>query len=163
MTREIPLRSWKHGDLVALIDDEDWPIVAQHRWGLARINGYVYAVTRVRKPNGGYATIYMHRLITGAPKGILVDHRDSCGINNRRSNLRLANRSENRANSLHRKKSRGGYVGVRVYGPSFHAYLRDKHLGRFQTAEDAARAYDAAALAHYGQFASLNFPSESIA
>lgn len=41
---------------------------------------------------------YLHRVILGAPVGVLVDHRDGNGLDNRRENLRRASRQQNAAN-----------------------------------------------------------------
>ena len=74
-------------------------------------------------------------------------------------NLREAKRSENKRNA----KATGLFKGVRFEYKKWRARIfvggKRVHLGCFDAAEDAARAYDAAAVKHYGEFAKLNFPS----
>lgn len=65
-------------------------------------------------------TILLHRLVTEAPDGLTVDHRDHNGLNNCRSNLAVV---PNRINALNRREARGksGFRGV---------YLRPNGLYR---------------------------------
>jgi hypothetical protein len=53
-------------------------------------------------------------------------------------------------------------VSYRQDKDKFHAYIgvnyETLHLGFYSTAKEAARAYDTAALKHFGPFARLNFP-----
>jgi hypothetical protein len=145
---------------IALIDDEDYDLVIGYNWrSLRGRNGCVY----VRAKRKG-KTILLHRLVMDPAEGQFVDHRNGNGLDNRRSNLRLATPSQNQGN----KTARWGcsaYRGVtrRKRGRKWQAVIRIgsviKPLGSFDSEEDAARAYDAAALAHWGEFAALNFPS----
>lgn len=63
-----------------------------------------------------------------------------------------------------RASNSSGYRGVKRIGrrwcAGLHASGVAKHLGMFDTAEEAAYAYDAAAREAYGDRAILNFPSE---
>lgn len=105
----------------------------------------------------------MHRLLVGAERGIEVDHKNRDGLDCRRENLRVATRSQNASNS----PSIGGtskYKGVnwhRARG-KWAAYIKHnmvrKYLGLFLSEQDAACAYDAAAIRMHGEFAYLNFP-----
>lgn len=105
---------------------------------------------------------WMHREIIDAPAGLDVDHRDRNGLNNRRSNLRVATRGQNLANRTKRGGTKSRFKGVywdagrqkwqaiaRVRG-------RNHHLGRFDDEVTAARAYNELALAEWGEFAALN-------
>jgi hypothetical protein len=111
-------------------------------------------------------------VIVNAPDHVLVDHINESGegdygLNNRKSNLRLASQSQNLHNSAPYKNNKSGYRGVHYMRPPRKRWVcsiavngKSRHLGRFMTAEEAARAYDKAAVELMGEFASLNFPGE---
>jgi hypothetical protein len=91
-----------------------------------------------------------------------VDHHDGDKQNNKFSNLRPATSSLNKYNVPRKRTNLSGFKGVgydRARG-KFRAQLqfagRNINLGRFDTAEDAARAYDKAAVEAVGEFALTN-------
>jgi len=97
--------------------------------------------------------------------GLVVDHINCDGLDNRRANLRLATRQQNKCNS--RPSSHGGtsrYKGVwwekdkRKWRAAVGFNGKIKHLGAFDNEIEAAKARDAAAKKYHGQFAWLNFP-----
>lgn len=145
---------------VALVDDQDRHL-ADLSWiakPIERRSGGFYAYRME-----GRTSLYMHRLILNAPRGMLVDHVNGNGLDNRRSNIRLATRSQNVTNRV--ATSEIGFRGVeRTYriAKPWRACLYDGKqrtvVGRYATAIEAAAAYDRAALAKYGSFAKLNFP-----
>lgn len=81
-----------------------------------------------------------------------IDHIDGNKSNNRIENLRVVTRGENQQNVRKpRKHNKSGFLGVVVvYGGKFQASISikgvKKHLGVFDTAEDAHKAYLAAKL-----------------
>lgn len=105
----------------------------------------------------GGAPKYLHRYLTSAIKGYEVDHINGNRWDNRLENLRLATRGTNSANSkLHHDKW-CKYKGVDSYrGRSFRARCCQETVGYFDNPEDAARAYDKAAIARWGEFARTN-------
>lgn len=102
------------------------------------------------------------KLMTGEEPPALIDHCDGISTNNAWSNLRAASASQNGANSQKRKIGSSQYKGVspkkRKWAARITVNRRTIHIGYFATEEDAARAYDAAAIAVHGEFAALNFP-----
>lgn len=99
----------------------------------------------------------MHQFIMGS---IGIDHINTDGLDNRRSNLRVANQTQNTANTRLRLTSKSGYKGVSLQTRSSSRWVaqirvggKQLHIGTFSSPEDAARAYDAAALAAWGEFA----------
>ena len=144
--------------LVAIVDEEDYPLVSPYTW-CASEKRYTYvAVTAVRGCPGKF--IYMHRLITKAPKGALVDHQDGDGLNNRRENLRPCSIAENNRNRRRMQSTNtSGYRGVSWDGKRGRWFAqisvnnRMKHLGHFLDKEAAYRAYVHAARELYGDFA----------
>jgi hypothetical protein len=146
----------------ARIDDRDHDMVSRYRWKVLKAGGgHLYAARTC-----GNKTLLMHRVILGARHGQLVDHIDHDGLNNCRANLRLATQQQNQAhrptNSRLRKSSK--FRGVswntvrRLWVASIGGVGVHEFLGRFDTEEEAALAYDRAALRLYGEFASLNTP-----
>lgn len=159
-TERIPLG----GGQFALIDAADLPLVSGYRWrSMATPTGRYYAIVNV-----GKRTIYMHRLIAATPDGMVTDHANNDGLDNRRANLRPATWTQNIVNVEKVRVRSGRPATSRYKGVSWdkekqkwHARIRNGRtifLGRYESEIDAARAYDVAALAAYGEFAVLNFP-----
>ncbi len=108
----------------------------------------------------------MHRLLADPPAGVEVDHVNGCGLDNRHSNLRTATRSEQCGNRRWTGNATG-FKGV-AYRPGRGCYEASigshshregagrRYLGAFKTAEEAAIAYDLAALERWGAHASTN-------
>lgn len=96
------------------------------------------------------------------PPGLEWDHIDRNKHNNVPDNLRLATRSQNMANRPKNKNNSSGYKGVRwVNRPTpWQARItvdyKEVHLGSFNNIEQAAVAYNDAALKYFGEFACLN-------
>jgi hypothetical protein len=147
----------------ATVDDEDYERVAQFNWCATVKQQGVYAV-RGKGPRGKMKMIYLHRFLLGAVAGQYVDHVDGDSLNNRRDNLRLCSGRANVWNQKRKSSNRSGYKGVcwdksrRLWKAEIRAVEGRIHIGRFEVPEDAAKAYDAAARKHHGEFATLNFP-----
>ena len=156
--REVPLSR----GYVALIDAADWPLVSQHRWYSEIKDRTKYArTTRFSGQNRIY--VYMHRLIVGEPAGLQVDHRDGNGLNNRRSNLRVATGSQNQMNKGAMPNSTSPFKGVSwnsnagKWAAVIRKNRKNYYLGLFVDEAKAARRYDDAARVMFGEFARLNF------
>jgi hypothetical protein len=149
---------------VSLVDDEDYAaVMAAGSWQAHRLrdgSDIWYAVRR-QYSDGKRRHVALHTFLTGWS---YVDHINSDGLDNRRSNLRPVNASLNSANRRISSRNTSGYKGVSFQRSSgwWHAYIkvnqRRRHLGYFDTAEAAAHAYDAAALDIWGEYARTNFP-----
>ncbi len=111
---------------------------------------------------GKSTTVHLHRELVTPPDGMWADHVNRNRLDNRRQNLRFATPSQNGGNRSHgfpRTKHLSAFKGVCPvpYG-WWHATIAGRYLGRFRSEEDAAAAYDKAAVERYGEFAVLNFP-----
>ena len=160
MTLEIPLSR----GLVALVDDVDYERVAAEGSWHAHSNGRTVYARRNQWVDGRCITTRLHNFITGLD---YVDHANGNGLDNRRSNLRAASHAQNMGNKRLYRNNTSGFKGVGLHKKSGLWQARlwiDGHLqyfGLHATPEEAARAYDAAALQIFGKFARLNFPLET--
>lgn len=135
--------------MLALVDEADFEKISKYNWSITK-NGYAQS-------NIGKKTIVlMHRLIMNAQTGQTIDHADGNKLNNRLTNLRFCTRSQNNVNSKLPKNNTSGFKGVTVCGNKFRTILAGKHIGMFDTAIEAAKAYDAAAQLKYPGFALIN-------
>ena len=82
MTKQIPLTKGKF----AIVDDEKFDVLSKIKWSMS----HEYAAN--------YKLGYMHRYLTKAPKGKVVDHINGNTLDNRIKNLRICTVSENARN-----------------------------------------------------------------
>lgn len=161
--KRIPVRG---SDRPALIDDQDFALVDAYAWKAQQTPGnpivYAYSVGKV---DG--RCIPMHTLILGHLPGFVGDHINFDGLDNQRRNLRVVTQQHN---SIHRrlgKNNTSGFRGVSLaergrWAAAITHSGKYRFLGTFDTAEEAARAFDAAALELRGRSAELNFPGQLI-
>ena len=143
-----------------IVDDETHDWIGQRRlWVVRR---YPYIMHEGKE-------IRLHRILMGNPAGLEVDHINRNPLDCRKENLRVATHQQNSRNVSKRKNASSKYKGV-----SWHASKAEKpihwkwqariqyggkliNIGSFRNEEQAARAYDAAAINYFGEFAAVNF------
>ena len=149
---------------VALVDDEDYEYLNQFKWcaHLSKKTGLWYAERGVRIIKGKQFTLGMHRVIMGIMDKTDIDHKDRNGLNNQKINLRICSRTLNEGNSILRKDSTTGIKGVHYHKghKKYTARIQFKRkriaLGDFKTKQEAAIAYNEAAIKYFGEFARIN-------
>jgi hypothetical protein len=152
--REIPLTGPDGEVLSLLVDDEDYEFMSRFPWRAKKDGEDRYYA---------YATIVAHKVLVDYK---LVDHVNGDALDNTRTNLRSATHQQNSWNRGLRSDSKTGYKGVRhiadrnAFGARIQVDGKRRYLGYFKNPVDAAKAYDAAAREHFGEFARLNFPEQ---
>lgn len=160
--RLVPLAGKYGVGKAALVDESDFAAVMEHRW-LASLTGYATITRRLKISDTVKASSMMHRFIMGE-SDLLMDHINRNRLDNRRCNLRYATASQNAANTKMRSSNTSGFRGVwwnkneNVWQAEIGIGGRRQRLGVYATPQEAAAAYDAAAIKAFGEFASLNFP-----
>jgi hypothetical protein len=135
----------------ALIDEADAQICLRYHWCMT---SHGYAETRVSGK-----LIRLHRFIMNFPTQE-VDHINGNKLDNRRSNLRVCTRTQNACNLNPRPGCYSRFKGVWKNKLRWCAFITANgkriYLGNFKTEEQAASAYNHAALRQHGDFARLN-------
>lgn len=152
------------GDQFAIVDIEDLHLVlGGNVWHQCtnRDKKQIYAA-RGWKLNGKRFREKMHQLIV--PGAEEVDHINGDTLDNRRSNLRPVTRMQNARNQGPKSNCKSGFRGVcfdnkrQLWKAEMGLTNKSIYIGRYTTAEEAARAYDEAVYEWAGQYARLNFP-----
>lgn len=144
--------------LQTIVDDDDYIKLINYKiWTAEGDKGYFRAKIVI-----GKKTISLHRYLIEAKDGELVDHINGNPLDNRKENLRICDAKGNARN----KKVYGKipYKGVHLridnpkkpYRSCIKVDNKIKYLGYFETAQDAAKAYNEAAIKYFGEFAWLN-------
>lgn len=119
-----------------------------HKYIRMGIEGREYLAHRL-------AWLYVH----GVWPADMIDHIDCDGTNNRIANLREATNGQNRANSKVTKPTSSGLKGVhwhkqnRRWVAAGRFQSKSRHIGIFDTKEEAALAYQEFAKRNHGAFA----------
>lgn len=153
----------KFPNTFTMVDDADFEIFSKWRWA-AEMGRYTFYVFRHTYPDGNHIRFALHREIMDCPLSSLVDHIDGNGLNNQRSNLRLATHSQNQINRRVQKNNKSGFTGVswnrarKKWTAHIFGGPRKKGLGSFSLLEDALKARRNAEAAFYGEFSRANRP-----
>jgi hypothetical protein len=147
-----------HCGTSVLVDDEDYEKFSRFKWYLRahRNNTYHTVIRNVPLTNGKKS--FLAREIMGVTDGsILVDHINGNPLDNRRSNLRTCNKSQNSCNRGAPRTNKLDLKGVRKIDGRYMAQIcknqKGFYLGLFSTPEEAHEAYKAAARVLHGEFA----------
>lgn len=152
------IHSKKYGDHEVIIDDEDAERVLKYKWHVGKFSEKFYAM-RLVKEKDKTTSDRLHRFIMNYPNSF-VDHINNNSLDNRKQNLRICNMAENCRNQKRHKDNISGYKGVDFSNNKWKARIRFNYksiyLGYYETKEQAAIAYNIAALKYFGEFAQLN-------
>jgi len=142
----------------AIVDDEDYPEISKWKWYCGKTaTGHLYIF---RKDFKSDRLVYIHREVTGAEKGQIVDHINHDTLDNRRENLRLCTSSQNNRNCIKNRRKKG-YKGVYKHRSGWRA---DIHLGKgkgklrkcFPCPIRAAVFYNVHCILLFGEYAHIN-------
>jgi len=151
-----------NSDLFTIIDDEDYLKVCRYKWRYFQFKTrtpYITAYIKEYRQN-----IFLHRFIMNLKSGDKnqVDHKNRNTLDNRKENLRLADIFLNNINKGILKNNTSGYKGVswHKYNQKWYAqtsfHNKRIHLGYFNSAREAALAYNKKAKELFGEYAYLN-------
>jgi hypothetical protein len=145
------------------IDDDDAERVLQRKWYVRVPEANTpYCYTWVYTGGKVIATS-LHRFITNmvGNNSAVIDHIDHNGLNNQKANLRVCSILENAWNKKRGRNNTSGYKGVSWKNDKWCARImknRESYdMGSYDSIEEAAFAYDVAALHLFGEFSCINF------
>ena len=143
--------------LHVLVDAHDYEWLSDYKWHATHpsTSGTIYACRR-----DGRRTVLMHRQIMNPPKGMVVDHINGNGLDDRRCNLRICSHRDNIRHGRKRIDGQSRFIGVCPVGDKYRATVAGEYLGLYDDEVEAARARDRRAREVFGEFARLNLPPE---
>jgi hypothetical protein len=135
----------------ALMDSKYYDLIKNYKWSLGTDN-YI-----ISKP--GRKSFKIHRLITNAPRGMVVDHINHNPLDNRLENLRVCTNQENMRNRGLVSNNTSGYTGVCWVKASCKWIARITvsgklmTLGTYSDINDAIAVRKAAVEKYFGEYA----------
>lgn len=156
------INSPKHGEFKILIDKEDINKLNKYKWSIQMVRSVTdkdYVAFYATSGTVGF----LHRFVVNCPKGMVVDHINGNTLDNRKSNLRICTHKQNSENRKLHKRNKNGCTGI-FYDigrgnnptPKWIAHIcidgKRKHLGRFNTKEEAVECRIKAEDKYYGEF-----------
>lgn len=145
--------------IYTIVDDKDFEYLNKIRWNTNHKNQ-----VRGKNPATDKLT-FMHRLLTNAKDGEIVDHINHDTLDNRRSNLRICTQQQNIWNRRKQKINTSGYLGVtREIDDKYWWYRASvkydsKRVFSFNSKDiiECAYVYDQVIMQLRGEFALTNF------
>ncbi len=146
-----------------ILDDADFERLSGYSWHVHKNeSGQLYAYRCARKEGKRWA--WMHRDILNPPKSLMVDHKNTNSLDNRRDNLRICTGSQNnmnrRVDAYVDKTSKFKGVSFDKVRRKWRAQIKLNHItkfiGRFSCEAEAALAYNGCAREMFGEFANVN-------
>lgn len=144
MMKLIPLSKGQH----AIVDDEDYDAMNSVKWYTYECFYTFYAMRTVRMGGGKKKSFHMHRMINKTPDGMLTDHINGNGLDNRKENLRSVSHKENMVNCARNTPKRPKYRGISWHKSNYKWYAqitidsKNIYIGSFHNQEEAASAYN---------------------
>ena len=160
---ELAVTSEKYGRFTTLIDLDDVDKCKPYHWGIRKSynqNYDTYYIGANRK-KGTNKPLLLHRYLMNVTEtNDWVDHIDGNKLNNRKQNLRRCDLSQNNINNKMYYTNKSGHKGVHfdtsLVTPKWMAWVcinkKRKHLGYFNTYDDAVIAREEAERKYYGEF-----------
>lgn len=148
---EIPLRNNTNKVIeYAIIDFEDAIRMMRYTY---YTDSYGYALCKIKNQK-------MHHMVLGQAEDLVVDHINNNRLDNRKSNLRFATRSQNSQNKAKPKGCTSQYKGVCLKKNKWTSRVgidgKRIYLGDYDHEIDAAKMYDVHIVYHHGINAKTN-------
>jgi hypothetical protein len=131
-----------------IVDDTTMISLLNRQWRRSN-NGYIVSVSYIKgsgRKNQKNNCVYLHRVLTQACPGQVVDHKNRNKLDNRLDNLRLCTQKENAQNSKDLINNTSGYKGVswhksaKKWEANIHIDNKKMYLGVYEDIEDANKA-----------------------
>lgn len=155
----LPLAGKRGAGKYAIVDDDVYEQHKYRKWFYSP-QGYAWAYDYSNGWKNAPAQL-LHRLVLAAPLGLTVDHRDRDGLNNQRSNLRIATYSQQNLNQRLRADNTSGHRGIyweprrNCWRVCINYQRKQIHIGQFKDKNAAIAAYQTKARELYGEFAGV--------
>lgn len=132
----------------AIVDDEDYEHLIQWKWYAQKGSATFYATRDIRVAPKKRKYVWMHRLLNKTPDGLLTDHINGNGLDNRKENLRTVDHQQNMINCARHKIGSSKYRGVswHIGNKNWMAQItvnkKNVYIGAYPTEIEAKEAYD---------------------